>query len=197
MMRNGDSGRSGCHFSYEEVGQLVRLIQESRAAEVRIELEDLKLHVVRDSSAAISTAGGSTPATATAPPPSPAPSAEVAEAAPPAPEPVAPATDATAGAHGAEDGQPAPGPPGCVPITAPMVGVFYSAPAPDEPPFVEEGATVEPGDQVAIIEVMKLMNEIQSEIGGVVMRVDATNGELVQYGEPLMWVEPDRDGKAV
>ena len=182
MMRNEGSGPSSWQFSYEEVGEILRLIEHSQAAEVRIELNDLRLHVVRDgASEARVTATASSVET------------EGADAA----QTEQPRSVEAEGADAAQTEQPpAEGPPGCLPITAPMVGVFYRALGPDEPPFVEEGTVVEPGDQVAIIEVMKLMNEIQSEVGGVVMRVDATNAELVQYGEPLMWVKPNGDGKA-
>ena len=189
MIRNDNPGQGARQFSYEEVGEILRLIEESRAAEVRIELNGLKLHVVRGS-------GPEGPATELPTGESAAyPAASGEEVEEPEPAHTDGLPDSSGSDQGGEGGQSPPaGPPGCVPITAPMVGVFYRAPAPDEPPFVEQGGVVEPGDQVAVIEVMKLMNEIQTDIAGVVVRVDAPNGELVQYGEPLMWVEPQGDG---
>jgi len=76
------------------------------------------------------------------------------------------------------------------PITAPMVGTFYRAPAPDAPPFVNEGDVVQPGQTVCIIEAMKLFNEIQSEVAGRVARILVENGSPVEYGQPLILIEP-------
>jgi acetyl-CoA carboxylase biotin carboxyl carrier protein len=76
------------------------------------------------------------------------------------------------------------------PITAPMVGTFYRAPAPDAPPFVSEGDVVQPGQTVCIIEAMKLFNEIQSEVAGRVARILVENGSPVEYGQPLILIEP-------
>lgn len=73
-------------------------------------------------------------------------------------------------------------------IVAPMVGTFYSAPAPSEPPFVQEGDVVEPGQAVGIIEAMKLMNSIESEIAGSITRILVQNAQPVEYGQPLMVV---------
>ena len=81
---------------------------------------------------------------------------------------------------------------GAVPITAPMLGVFYRAEGPAEAPFVEVGARVESGTVVGLIEVMKLMNAVQSEISGTVVEICAENGRLVEYGQPLVRVAPDR-----
>ncbi|MDJ0731578.1 MAG: acetyl-CoA carboxylase biotin carboxyl carrier protein [Crocosphaera sp.] len=77
-----------------------------------------------------------------------------------------------------------------VAITSPMVGTFYRAPAPDEPPFVEVGDRVDNSQTVCIIEAMKLMNEIEAEVTGEVMEIVVANGEPVEYGQTLMWVNP-------
>ncbi|HIK38582.1 MAG: acetyl-CoA carboxylase biotin carboxyl carrier protein [Geminocystis sp.] len=77
-----------------------------------------------------------------------------------------------------------------VEITSPMVGTFYRAPAPGEPPFVEVGDIVSPGQVVCIIEAMKLMNEIEAEVGGRVMEIVVENGQPVEYGQTLMWIAP-------
>lgn len=74
-------------------------------------------------------------------------------------------------------------------ITAPMVGTFYRAPAPEAPPFVEVGQVVEKGQTVCIIEAMKLMNEIECEKRGRVVRVLVENAQPVEYGQPLFVME--------
>ncbi len=71
-------------------------------------------------------------------------------------------------------------------IKAPIVGTFYAAPAPDQPPFVQVGDTVKKGDVVMIIESMKLMNEVTSDLDGVVQEILVQNGEAVEYDQPLM-----------
>lgn len=77
-----------------------------------------------------------------------------------------------------------------VEITSPMVGTFYSAPAPDEEPFVSLGDRINKGDTVCIIEAMKLMNEIEAEISGQIMEINVQNGEPVEFGQVLMWINP-------
>jgi oxaloacetate decarboxylase alpha subunit len=77
-----------------------------------------------------------------------------------------------------------------VPVTAPMVGTFYRAPGPDQPPFVQEGDRVEVGQTLCIIEAMKMFNEIPAEVSGRVVRVLAENGAPVEYGQPLFLIDP-------
>ena len=74
-------------------------------------------------------------------------------------------------------------------ITSPMVGTFYAASSPDAAPFVEVGSTVNVGDVVCIIEAMKLMNEIKSEQAGKVVQICVKNGDPIEYGQVLMYVE--------
>ena len=76
------------------------------------------------------------------------------------------------------------------PIKSPMVGTFYRAPAPDAPPFVESGQTIEVGQVVCIIEAMKLMNEIKAEVRGRVVEIPVQNGDPVEFGQPLFIIEP-------
>ena len=76
-------------------------------------------------------------------------------------------------------------------ITSPMVGTFYRAPAPDEGPFVEIGDRIAPGQTVCIIEAMKLMNEIEAEISGQIVEIAVENGQPVEYGQTLMWINPE------
>ncbi|MBI4780460.1 MAG: acetyl-CoA carboxylase biotin carboxyl carrier protein [Oscillatoriophycideae cyanobacterium NC_groundwater_1537_Pr4_S-0.65um_50_18] len=75
-------------------------------------------------------------------------------------------------------------------VTAPMVGTFYRSPAPDEPPFVDMGDRIRPGQTVCIIEAMKLMNELESEVAGEIVEILAKNGDPVEYGQVLMRVNP-------
>jgi acetyl-CoA carboxylase biotin carboxyl carrier protein len=78
-----------------------------------------------------------------------------------------------------------------VEVPSPMVGTFYRAPAPGESAFVEVGDRVRKGQTVCIIEAMKLMNEIEVEVSGQVMEILLQNGEPVEYGQPLMRINPD------
>lgn len=96
------------------------------------------------------------------------------------------------------DAAPSPQPSGLPPsndrrwveILSPMVGTFYRAPAPDEPPFVDVGDRVRVGQTVCIIEAMKLMNEIEAEAAGEIVEILVQNGEPVEYNQPLMRVVP-------
>lgn len=74
-------------------------------------------------------------------------------------------------------------------ITAPMVGTFYASPSPDEAPYVKEGDTVSKGQVVCIVEAMKLMNEIESEFSGKITKICVKNGDSVEIGQTLMYVE--------
>jgi len=75
-------------------------------------------------------------------------------------------------------------------ITSPMVGTFYKSPSPGSPSFVEVGKTVSAGQIVCIIEAMKLMNEIESEVSGKVVEICIQDGQPVEYGQTLIIVEP-------
>jgi len=75
-------------------------------------------------------------------------------------------------------------------VTSPIIGTFYRSPSPEAEPFVEAGAIIKKGQVLCIIEAMKLMNEIESEVDGVVKRLLVENGHPVEYGEPLFLIEP-------
>tara|TARA_Y100001968_G_scaffold312587_1_gene335932 strand:+ start:509 stop:1012 length:504 start_codon:yes stop_codon:yes gene_type:complete len=92
-----------------------------------------------------------------------------------------------------ESKSPSPPPPSgagsrsdLIEITAPMVGTFYRAPGPDEPPFVEIGARIGVGQPVCILEAMKLMNELESEVSGEVVEILVENGTPVEFGQVLI-----------
>lgn len=76
-------------------------------------------------------------------------------------------------------------------ITAQMVGTFYLTPAPGKPPLVQEGDLIEKGQVIGIIEAMKVMNELEADLGGRVLRILVKNQEPVEYGQPLMLIAPD------
>ncbi len=76
-------------------------------------------------------------------------------------------------------------------VTSPMVGTFYRAPAPDADPYVEVGAHVKVGQTLCILEAMKLMNELEAEVGGTIVEIAVENAEPVEYGQVLFRVKPD------
>ena len=103
-----------------------------------------------------------------------------AAAAPAASAPAAQPAASSAPAEPAKKGKP---------LTSPMVGTFYKAASPDAKPFVEVGQTVSQGDVVCIVEAMKLMNEIESEFSGKVVEICVEDGQPVEFGQVLMYIE--------
>ncbi len=83
-----------------------------------------------------------------------------------------------------------PSGPALVDVNSPMVGTFYRAPAPEAPPYVEVGATVGKGQTLCILEAMKLMNELECEVDGVVRQILVENADPVEYGQVLFRIEP-------
>lgn len=81
-----------------------------------------------------------------------------------------------------------PEPPSGTPVNSPMTGIYYSSPSPSAPPFVQSGDVVEAGQVVGLIEAMKVFNEITAPLSGTVTRIAAQNGQLVQPGEPLLFI---------
>jgi acetyl-CoA carboxylase biotin carboxyl carrier protein len=96
--------------------------------------------------------------------------------------PAAPAASAAAAAAVAVDES-------SVVVTSPFVGTFYRSPSPDAPSFAEVGSVVRPGQTLCIIEAMKLMNEIESELSGTIVEVLAQNGKAVEFGQPLFRIK--------
>jgi acetyl-CoA carboxylase biotin carboxyl carrier protein len=96
-----------------------------------------------------------------------------------------PAAESPAGGEGAPQAHP-----NARRIQAPVVGVFYRAASPGADPFVELGSRVKAGDTLCILEAMKLMNEITTDVAGTVVRIIPENGELVSFGQDLFWIEP-------
>jgi acetyl-CoA carboxylase biotin carboxyl carrier protein len=81
--------------------------------------------------------------------------------------------------------------PGLLPVTAPMVGKFYAAPSPSDPPFVTPGTHVAAGATVGLIEVMKVFASIKTETAGTIERILVSNGQFVEFGQTLFWIRPD------
>lgn len=79
---------------------------------------------------------------------------------------------------------------GLTPVTAPLVGTFYRSPEPGAKPFVEIGDVVEPEQEIGIIEAMKIMNRIVSDVGGRVAELVVTDGDMVEFGQTIMLLEP-------
>ena len=79
---------------------------------------------------------------------------------------------------------------GLIPVQSPMVGTFYRAPAPGADPYVKEGDSIQKGTVICIIEAMKLMNEIESEVAGRIARILVENGQAVEFGQMLFLIEP-------
>ena len=107
---------------------------------------------------------------------------------PPMPPMGMPAMPAPAGSAPAASAKPVEDAKGNI-ITSPIVGTFYSSPAPEKPAYVKAGDSVNAGDVVCIIESMKLMNEINSEFSGKVAEIYVNNGEPVEFGQKLMRIE--------
>jgi acetyl-CoA carboxylase biotin carboxyl carrier protein len=180
-------------FGLSAVREVLRLIQESDITEIQIKRGDAELHIKRGGLMPAAAPLMVTPSLAAALQPT------IASPLPPiAPfqqpgQPSAGVTHAGATAERPTSGQSvADSEPTTTgqPITAPMVGTFYAAASPKDQPYIQEGDTVHPGDRVGIIETMKMMNEIEAEIGGRVTRILVQNGQPVEYGQALMLVEP-------
>lgn len=149
-----------------KIRELVRIVEESEIDELEVREWGRSIRIVKNSPRTASVAPGPPPAT-------PAPDSEAAK---PAEEPAPPEeTEAEGTYHRVE---------------SPMVGTFYRAPSPEAPPFVEVDDTIRPGQTLCILEAMKLMNELQAEVGGTVRKILVENGEPVEYGQVLFEVEP-------
>jgi acetyl-CoA carboxylase biotin carboxyl carrier protein len=154
-----------------KVKKLIELLEESGVSEIEIKEGEESVRISRHPTGVVHTIA--------APP---------AYAAPPMA-----ATGAAAGAAGGTAATAAPAPAATHStenaVTAPMVGTFYSAPAPGARPFVEIGSEVKPGDVLCIIEAMKMMNQIESDKAGRVASVLVKNGDPVEFGQTLFIIE--------
>ena len=158
----------------KEVKELIELVSEKGFAEFEIEHEGFRLHISRSKEPPVIQAAP-TPVILSAP-------------LPVATEAVTPAAPPPAAAPPSAKAAPAVADAALHIIKSPIVGTFYRASSPQVKPFVNVGDRVEADQVVCIIEAMKLMNEIQAEVGGVIVEIYAQNGQAVEYGEPLFGI---------
>ena len=154
-------------LDHNQLRELIALLGESDIQELKLEGDDFRLELRRNLPAS-----------------QPQVVMQAAPAAMPSPAPAAPATPSVA----------PPAAPAVrsdlVEITAPMVATFYRAPSPGDPAFVELGTRISVGQTVCILEAMKLMNELESEVSGEVVEILVENGTPVEFGQVLMRVKP-------
>ena len=157
----------------KQLRELMRSLRQFDVNELEIEKDGERIYLRRGADA--SSAGLGTAASGAMPSHAPSGSGSIP---PPPPVPYEAARSAPAAAD-----------PSLVTITSPFVGTFYRAPSPDAPHFVDAGSEIRPGTVLCIVEAMKLMNEIESEIAGTIVEVVATNGKPVEYGDTLFRVK--------
>jgi acetyl-CoA carboxylase biotin carboxyl carrier protein len=165
-----------------ELKDILRILEEQEITEFELEHDGVKLRVCRSSPAV--SAPPAPPGSFPAAPPGP--TATV-------PAPIAGAAGGSAAPTGevlSEETAEDPEASGDSPVPSPIVGTFYRAPDPNSPPFVNVGDRVQVGQVLCIIEAMKLMNEIEAEVAGEIVKIHAENGQPVQYGDPLFTVRP-------
>ncbi len=151
-------------FNMDELQALAALVNEHGFTDFEFENENIRVRLSKTnpqaaSLAAVAAAPAAVPATA--------PAAPAEQAAVPAADPDA----------------------GLEKILSPIVGTFYRAPGPDKDPYVSEGSKVDPNTTVCIVEAMKLMNEIQAETSGEIVKIYVENGQPVEFGQPLFAVK--------
>lgn len=151
---------SGAQRTY--IAELVELLHQHDLTELEMERDGIRVRVRRD----FQTSGGQPAARESATP------AHVAQ-----PEPSVTASQAADTA-------------GAATVTSPIVGTFYRSPSPDADPYVEEGDLVKKGQVLCIVEAMKLMNEIESELDGRIVKILAESTKPVEYGQPLFLIAP-------
>jgi len=165
-------------FKLSEIKELIKLIDQTSVQELEIENDGERLlirkpgkaEVVNVQAAPITHTYTAAPVQAYAQPEAPQ------GAAPAAPQTAAPAKQDNANLHQ---------------IVSPMVGTFYSAPSPEAAPFVQAGDRVHEKSVVCILEAMKLMNELEAEVRGEIVDVLVSNGQLVEFGQPLFLVKTE------
>jgi acetyl-CoA carboxylase biotin carboxyl carrier protein len=153
------------------IRQLIDLIDESDVDSIEIARFGKRVRISKSPPIYLGSAGVQAPVAAGAPAghASPSPSAAPASSAEPGPAESDPASE----------------------VVSPMVGTFYGAPAPDAPPYVEVGDTIRKGQTLCILEAMKLMNELEAEVGGTIREICVGNGDPVEYGQVLFRIEPN------
>lgn len=156
----GPDGPAESSFDLNEIRILAELVNEYGFTDFKFENENIKIRLSKQIAA---------PVYAAAPAPVTAPAAAAPSAAVEAPA-VEPEED-------------------LFKITSPIVGTFYRSPGPDKDPYVKEGSSVSPDSVVCIVEAMKLMNEIQAETSGEIVKIYVENGQPVEFGQPLFGIK--------
>jgi len=160
-------------MEFDEINRILDMVREHELSEFELEREGFKIRIKKG-----------TPVNAPAPYPPPA----VQPAAPPAPVLARPTSPLEAVPSAP---QPSSDEVDFAVVKSPIVGTFFRAAEPGAPPFVDVGTTVKKGEVLCIIEAMKLMNEIDSEYDGEIVKVYVENGQPVQYGERLFAIKPN------
>lgn len=162
-------------MQYEEIKNLIEVFDKTSLNDLELSLDNMTLRLNRESVAPwIQNAGAAVPATAAGQPETVVKVNAVQDSAPDI------AVVEVKEEHTSSDTSDA-----TKEITSPIVGTFYQSSAPDKPPFVKVGDTVSEGDVVCIIEAMKFMNEVTSEVSGTVAEILVGDGEYVEYGQTL------------
>jgi len=156
-------------MNQKELKELIEFLIDKDITEFELERGDVKLKVRRSGHASAAGAPSFVPAAATPAPVMPSPAAQ--PAAPPVAAP--PAEDLHV-------------------VRSPIVGTFYESPSPGAPPFVKAGDHVEVGQILCIVEAMKLMNEIECDVAGEIVKKMVTNGQPIEYGQELFSVRPNK-----
>ena len=161
-------------MNQKELKELIEFLIEKDIAEFELERGDVKVRIKRGAEPHVSTSAQEARfiAVQSAPPSVPA-TADKPAASAPAAKPAEPAAEE--GLHG---------------VRSPIVGTFYESPSPGSPPFVKPGDVVEVGQLLCIVEAMKLMNEIESDVAGEVVKRLVTNGQPIEYGQELFLIRP-------
>jgi acetyl-CoA carboxylase biotin carboxyl carrier protein len=145
----------------KDVEEIMKLLETSSFDRLSLEVDGMKIELERSGAAPRAPAAPSAPA--------------------------APATPAAAPAPAARNSTE----PGLIEVKSPLLGIYYRAPKPGEPPFVEVGSKVDVETVIGIVEVMKLMNSVPAGVKGEIVEIVGANGELVEHGEVLLLVRPE------
>jgi acetyl-CoA carboxylase biotin carboxyl carrier protein len=166
-------------MNLKELKELIEFLIEKEIAEFELERGDVKVRIKRAGEHMVVHGHGDPRFFAVPPAPPPAAVAGAAPAvSPPAPPtPAEPAKEREAALHA---------------VKSPIVGTFYEAPSPGAPPFIKVGDTVVEGQVLCIVEAMKLLNEIESDVAGEVVKILATNGQPIEYGQELFAIRPKK-----
>jgi acetyl-CoA carboxylase biotin carboxyl carrier protein len=147
----------------KDVEEIMKLLESSSFDRLALEVDGMKIELER---------GGASPRPRAAP------------ATPQTPEPPKPEAAPKAAARSSTEA-------GLVEVKSPLLGIYYRAPKPGEPPFVEVGSKVDTDTVIGIVEVMKLMNSVPAGVKGEIVEIIGANGELVEHGEVLLLVRPE------